>query len=1310
MNDVSKRKINRFAIVSFVQFIVDKNLGQFTSIERRLANNERFLNLLPFSLPACSNSTVRVAVQQVRGNVTTIGNTDIVLMPNRRQFVQANIDSVSDRVFAGSNFILSATNSYDPDDQATDMTYEWRCVRMKRNFTLEDSLVPQWTQPCDALATAAFNQKGGAVLMADLSALANAYYEVEVKVTATASASCYNSIRTGSDRVTFEVVSDRIPSVTAVRCSSLAACMCDGTVIKASKQVYVNAGESFTLGTGCADLNPQYTLKWEVIPTESGTVSNFTDMSKPKFLSPATARLVKLVVPHGAQSEYTFRINVLDEQNTRVNSATITVPINMPPTQGYVDVTPRNGVAMVTFFKISARGWQDPDSEHHTDELLLRYRFEVRDAVTRANVMDLSHDFSSFSSLADYLPLVTASKRTQAEAIQGDVVVVVYVQDFLGATSSCDYTKDASGAELSCPSVLMRLPSVPSTLGAISMKIQNVAGQQDGRAVTQSFTELYLHCKSACLNNFDSHRNVTQANALDDSIPVRRNIIAHASELVSSREAISGALANSNNVQAIVSEAIHSPSAFDVVSDALSVSNALLQQLPSNVEISGATRSFAHRSFEIYDRVATLIVRETDAVSAATTTTTTTTSPRSANNTTRVVREKLLDSMGAMCTSLTSGAIDDHVPIVSENAVFSAACQKTRSRHNNQRASSRASGTDAKSSLMVLNTANSPKNSPPVVLGGTSEVSSGVLVLQSRHRSLVLADNERPAKGALAEDQSALERSHVTQVQMVAAEARDTMLDLQIPVVLASHLKGISENATNDVVRSRVGAMEAGGSGSLSRTALTRIFVDEAYQLSGYYLATVSRSRASLPETRRFSYPMRSVVKTNALMMAMTTVLNPAQTLVPYNQLDLTFKKVERFLSQPHGMILISALLAVFLGLLIFDLIFMHYNYDALVDIQRELYLSTGSLDPMNHLLEARNLRAELPRSKRACCVKLCHAMLVHHPLISTVLSTAPCKCCWNRRSFLLLQTQFSAQAQLSILFLDIFTMMFVEGLFVESTEVKEQCIFMCYDWDFCCESSTDLFSLRSLLRRLLVCLVSQIFLIPAAKMVPLLFRWRARAVESVSHPIKRKQLPMASLAYLFENQRDAFAEKLDFNNVDMQAVSKDVAKMYHLSTADASLLEQLMEGPPSRWKSIIVQTDVAEIHQSSKIGTQTSPEQATKSQSLSAERLFQRRSEASPRSTRRSTFVQQMRKVIESNRDRDMVADTLQHIVSLNILRSLEWQAQESPEVRGWLASLAILSWIAVFLFCALPLFLCLSFSISMSLSQVFRMLVNKC
>ena len=1356
---------------------------------------------------------MRVAVQQVRGNVTTTGNAQIVLKPNRRQFVQATIDSVSDRVFADSYFILSAKNSYDPDGQAKDMTYEWRCVRMKRKPISQDASLPQWTQ-CDALAAAVFKQRG-AILTADLSTLANAYYEIEVKVvaSASASASCYNSIRTGSDRVTFEVVSAGVPVVTAVRCSSLADCSCDGTVTKASRQIYVNAGESFILGAGCTDLDPQYTLKWDVLPTKSDIVDKIKDISKPKFLSPATARLVQVVVPHLAQREYTFRTSVLDEKNRRVNSATITLPINMPPTQGYVQVTPRKGVAMKTSFKIFARQWRDPESEQQADNLPLRYRFEVRDANTRANAMKLSYDFSSSSSLTEYIPLVTATKRT--EAIQGEVIVVVYVRDYLGAVSSCDYTKLASSSEKPCPSVLIRLPSVPSTLAALSNELQNLASQQEGRAVTQLFTELTLHSKAALLNEFESRSNVTQTTALHDTIPVRRNIIAQTNKLVSRRKAVSGVLANSNNVQAIVRKAIDSPTAFDVVSDALSVSNVLIRQLPNNVEITRATRSFAQRSFGIYDRAATLLVREADAASATTTTTTTTKSPTSDKRASKGVREKLLDSMGAMCTSLTSGAIDDHSPIFSSNTAFSAACQKTSPRRKRERASSGANGRDATSSYMVLDTANDSKNGPPLIFAGMSKAPTSVLVLQSRYRSLVLADSghhkaQRPRKRALSDDQSTPEQSHVTQVQILAPESdfEDVRLDLQIPVVLASHLKEISRDLANDVVRSRVGAMEAGGTGNLFRTALTRVFVDKAHQLSAYYIMSVSQSLAQLPETRRFSYPLSSFVKTNPLSVAMTTMINPAQTLVPYNQPDLTFKQADRFLSQPHAMIFIAAFVVAFLGLLIFDLIFMYRNYGALVDVQRELYLSTGSLDPLNHLLEARDLKAELPSSKRACCAKLHHAMLVHHPAVSMVLSTAPCKCCWNRRSFLLLQTRFSAQAQLSMFFLHIFTLMLVEGLFVQNTDIKEDCIFLCSEWEVCCEPSADLFSLRGLFRRVVVCIMSQILCIPALTIVPLLFTWRVTSAESETRPIKRKQLPMASFAYLFETQDDAIylpthvEEGVESSVVEMQSSPEDISKVQPLPKPPIErLFRRSFKGPPSM-RHIDVPTETEDNLQSSKITLQSSPKESAKSRPVSEERssdassrsrranlqsqsskvatqslanqetavqpvspaarkglsrrsfkgppsirptddptetednlqlsnitlqsspkasaksrpvsedhVLPRRSVAPSGSTRRAKFAQRVNTVIESNRDLDMVADTLQHIVSfknqVRILRLLEWKARESPEVRPWRAVLGILSWMAVFIFCALPLFLCMSFSISMPLTQVCRMAV---
>merc|ERR1712025_1465963 len=102
-----------------------------------------------------------------------------------------------------------------------------------------------------------------------------------------------------------------------------------------------------------------------------------------------------------------------------------------------------------------------------------------------------------------------------------------------------------------------------------------------------------------------------------------------------------------------------------------------------------------------------------------------------------------------------------------------------------------------------------------------------------------------------------------------------------------------------------------------------------------------------------------------------------------------------------------------------------------------------------------------------------------------------------------------------------------------------------------------------------------------------------------------------------------------------------------------------------------------------SKIVMQSAPEQFAKSRTLQQRRLLQRRR----RERRVSHFVRQAHAVIGSTRDLGMTAaDTLQQKYFKNqvrILRLLEWETRESSEVRPWRASLAILSWIAVFVFC---------------------------
>merc|ERR1719201_582209 len=125
------------------------------------------------------------------------------------------------------------------------------------------------------------------------------------------------------------------------------------------------------------------------------------------------------------------------------------------------------------------------------------------------------------------------------------------------------------------------------------------------------------------------------------------------------------------------------------------------------------------------------------------------------------------------------------------------------------------------------------------------------------------------------------------------------------------------------------------------------------------------------------------------------------------------------------------------------------------------------------------------------------------------------------------------------------------------------------------------------MIRRVLVCLLSQLLCVPANRIVPLLFEWRNTVADSVTRPIKRKQLPMASLAYLFETQDDAIhlpvtvekeksdAEKSDASNQRRQfvitkqsAIKKSPRKIARQITTMQPVAEerllQVVRGPPS--------------------------------------------------------------------------------------------------------------------------------------------------
>ena len=138
------------------------------------------------------------------------------------------------------------------------------------------------------------------------------------------------------------------------------------TVSKDSRSVNETRRISIVAGNGCSVLLPVAFVRISegqsltVLPSVSAVSTasfQWTQLSGPLVsLGNSAAYLALDALQAGAA--YAFQLNVV---NTVPISAYFNVSVNLPPVHGSLAISPSTGVAVTTYFRLSAAGWEDPE-------------------------------------------------------------------------------------------------------------------------------------------------------------------------------------------------------------------------------------------------------------------------------------------------------------------------------------------------------------------------------------------------------------------------------------------------------------------------------------------------------------------------------------------------------------------------------------------------------------------------------------------------------------------------------------------------------------------------------------------------------------------------------------------------------------------------------------------------------------------------------------------------------------------------------------------------------------------------------------
>lgn len=338
---------------------------------------------------------------------------------------------------------VDGSASWDPDRvvAAADMDASWSCTMVP--IALASSAAPTACTGANSSSMAALGTSLQLKFGPDTLAVGVEYrFKLTLRKSVPLAGEC-----TRSGTYALRIFPGRLPAVSV-----------------ASKLNRVNPGQDIRL-EGAAQLDDQeLQLAWSWGGAGGTPAVALASVARTLLTGPA---LVVDTAGLPSSREYEFRLTATAASGAPGSSSTL-VAINGPPSFGYVDVSPALGVAVDTVFAMTATLWADEPSD-----LPLQYNFGVFDTfveadlsgqgayvegqlstlpVSRVQVTQLQPEFSLVNSISAVLP--------KAAAVNGSVLLVVYVRDSPGATT----TGYLSSSGMPCTAVVAPVVSLGSSM------------------------------------------------------------------------------------------------------------------------------------------------------------------------------------------------------------------------------------------------------------------------------------------------------------------------------------------------------------------------------------------------------------------------------------------------------------------------------------------------------------------------------------------------------------------------------------------------------------------------------------------------------------------------------------------------------------------------------------------------------------------------------------------------------------------------------------------------------------------------------
>lgn len=191
----------------------------------------------------------------------------------------------------------------------------------------------------------------------------------------------------------------------------------------------MNAQTAATMWADVESANPSsVVVAWSVSgPGIDGDVNPFT--------SPVNRLLVRTAA-HAflPGADYTFRVDTTDDNG--ISFSELILRINEPPTSGYIDISPRSGLAALTEFTVSALLWTDD-----VDDMPLSYQFAYENPNQALAATPVEVALGTFEENNEKNVLLPRGRGDESR-----VVITAQVRDNLGAKAKA--RTDAAGETL----------------------------------------------------------------------------------------------------------------------------------------------------------------------------------------------------------------------------------------------------------------------------------------------------------------------------------------------------------------------------------------------------------------------------------------------------------------------------------------------------------------------------------------------------------------------------------------------------------------------------------------------------------------------------------------------------------------------------------------------------------------------------------------------------------------------------------------------------------------------------------------------